>query len=341
MTSRTAAIVVVNWNGGAVLGPCLRSLADQGVPVVVVDNASTDGSPGLVAEILPTAALVRRPANDGFAAGVRTGVAATDCDVVLLLNNDAVAAPGWAAAMLTPFDGPGAQDLAATTGHVLLDGWFSPSPAGAPAPAGVLRDARGTAWVRTADHDAPAPAGSTRRTNSTGNELTRSANGRDRDWLGPADGPAAAADVFGLNGGSAAIRRDALDAVGGLDDSLFMYYEDTDLSWRLRLAGWRVQHVPDAVTVHRHAASSGTGTTFFRYHNARNRLVVADRHAPAAVAARAWARTLAGIVTGPDRTVRARAALAATGRLPADLAVRRRTASRADRARTARMLVAD
>jgi N-acetylglucosaminyl-diphospho-decaprenol L-rhamnosyltransferase len=341
VTRPSAAVVVVNWNGGAVLGPCLRSLSGQGLPVVVVDNASDDGSPDLVGALLPEATLVRRPANDGFAAGVNAGVAVSDADVVLLLNNDAIAAPGWADAMLEPFGRPGAEDLAAVTGHVVLDGWFAAVPAGEPAPAGTLRDAAGTAWRRTAEHDAPAPPGSSRRTNSTGNELTLSANGRDRDWLAPADGPPAPVDVFGLNGGSAAIRRSALAAVGGLDESLFMYYEDTDLSWRLRLAGWRVAHAPGARTVHRHAASSGTGTEFFRFHNARNRLVVADRHAPASVAARAWLRTLGGVVRGPDRGVRARAALAAAARLPADLRTRRRVGSRPARRRVAAALVPD
>ena len=122
MTGPTAAVVVVNWNGADVLEPCLASLRPAvaaGAEVVVVDNASTDGSPDLVARVLPGARLVRRATNDGFAAGVTAGVAATAADVVLLLNNDAVAAPGWLAAMLAPFSGPGADDLGAVTGRVL------------------------------------------------------------------------------------------------------------------------------------------------------------------------------------------------------------------------------
>ena len=51
-----------------------------------------------------------------------------------------------------------------------------------------------------------------------------------------------------------------------------MYYEDTDLSWRLRLAGYRVEHCPAAVVSHLHAASSREGSEFFRFHDARNRL---------------------------------------------------------------------
>ncbi len=299
MTARTAAVVVVNWNGADVLGPCLASLrpaVEAGAEVVVVDNASTDGSPDLVADVLPEALLVRRPSNDGFAAGVTAGATATTADVVLLLNNDAVASPGWLTAMLAPFERPGAERLGAVTGRVLLADHLAPAPPG-PVPADALRDHAGHAWVRV-DADTP---GATRRVNSTGNEVTTSGNGRDRGWLAPADGPADAREVFGFNGGSAALRRAALDDVGGIDASLFMYYEDTDTSWRLRRRGWRVEHAPDAVTEHRHAASSGTASRFFAVHNVRNRLVVALRHAPWPVVARAYARTLVRVVLGPHR----------------------------------------
>ena len=341
MTDLRAAVVVVNWNGADVLGPCLASLADavaHGAEVVVVDNASTDGSPDLVADVLPAATLVRRDRNDGFAAGVNAGVAATSADVLLLLNNDAVASPGWVAAMVAPFARDEAGDLGAVTGRVLLADPLAPAPPGVP-PGTALRDHAGRAWVRVAA-DAP---GARRMVNSTGNEVTRSGNGRDRGWLTPADGPPADREVFGFNGGSAALRRAALDDVGGMDESLFMYYEDTDTSWRLRRHGWRVEHAPDAVTQHRHAASSGTASEFFAVHNVRNRLVVALRHAPWSVVARAYVRTAARVALGPHRGWWLRALGGALRRGPADLRTRRavdRTAT-VRRADVARLLVAD
>lgn len=341
MTGPSTAVVVVNWNGAAVLGPCLASLRGAvaaGTEVVVVDNASTDGSPDLVADVLPGARLVRRDRNDGFAAGVNAGVAATSAEVLLLLNNDAVADPGWVAAMVAPFQADGAEDVGAVTGRVLLADHLAPAPPGA-APAAALRDHAGAAWVRV-PADAP---GARRLVNSTGNEVTRSGNGRDRGWLTPAGGPAGAADVFGFNGGSAALRRAALADVGGLDESLFMYYEDTDASWRLRRRGWRVVHAPDAVTEHRHAASSGTASEFFAVHNVRNRLVVALRHAPWPVVARAYARTVVRAALGPHRRWWLRGLGGAVRRVPSDVRIRRAVdrGARVPRRDVAALLVAD
>ena len=224
---------------------------------------------------------------------------------------------------------------------MLLDGWFVPGTS--PTSGVTLRSADGSAWHRVAAHDETAPPGASRRTNSTGNEVTRSGNGRDRDWLTSADEARPRGEVFGINGGNAALRTAALHEVGGLDESLFLYYEDTDLSWRLRLAGWCVEHQPTAVTVHRHAASSGTGSTVFRYHNARNRLIVADRHAPAGVALRAWLRTAAGAARAGDRGLRLRAMRDAALRLPADLRLRRALGRSAavERRVVARWLVED
>ena len=140
-------------------------------------------------------------------------------------------------------------------------------------------------------------------------EAPRAGNGRDRDWLAPADGAPAAADVFGFNGGSAALSRTAIADVGPLEESLFMYYEDTELSWRLRRRGWGVQHVPAARTVHDHAASSGTSSDFFLDHNEQNRLLVALVHAPVTVVLRALVRAVARCLLGPARRRRARVLL--------------------------------
>lgn len=334
----TVAVVVVNWNGADVLPSCLDSLERTGVlgrpdvEVVLVDNASTDGSADAAAVRHPGLVVLRRPENAGFAAGVNTAVATVDADVVVLLNNDAEVEDGWLDALLAPL--VEAPDVGAVTGRVVLAGRWSPAPPDDPT---ALVAADGGRWRR-----ADATGGSL-LLNSTGNEVTLSGNGRDRDWLRPLDDGPAPTTVFGLNGGNAALRRAALDAVGVLDPSLFMYYEDTDLSWRLRRGGWQVVHAHDAVTVHRHASSSGTRTAFFHVHNARNRLVVALRHAPWPVVARAWARTLARAARGPDRGRTVRALAEACARVPAELSVRRAVdrAAVVGRARVAQLLVPD
>ena len=97
-------------------------------------------------------------------------------------------------------------------------------------------------------------------------------------------------DVFGFCGAAAALKTAAVPAVGGFDYYYFLYYEDTDLSWRLRLAGYRILHVPSAVVRHHHASSSGEGSALHRFYDERNRLLTLTKNAPAVFALRALLR---------------------------------------------------
>lgn len=309
-------VVVVTWNGLELTRRCLESLRAQQVAdgtelqLVVVDNGSSDGTVAALRDD-PDLRLIALPENRGFGGGVNAALRATTGDVVVLLNNDAVAAPDFVARLVEPFTA-GAAHLGATTGLVLLSGEFVPA-ADTTAPALVGHD--GHRWTRTTNDGV-------RLINSTGNQVTRSGNGRDRDWLRPAGTLAAPAEVFGFNGGCAALSRAALEDVGPFTEPLFMYYEDTELSWRLRRRGWDVRHVPDAVTVHDHAASSGTSSAFFLDHNERNRLLVALIHAPWPVVVRALARTAVRVVLGPERKRRLHIVGVVLARLP--WALRRR-----------------
>jgi hypothetical protein len=93
-------------------------------------------------------------------------------------------------------------------------------------------------------------------------------------------------DVFAFCGGAVCLRTDALREVGYFDDDFFLYYEDTDLSWRLRSAGWSIRYEPGAVTRHIHAASSVEWSPFFSFHVDRNRLLMLTKNATADLAAR-------------------------------------------------------
>ncbi|HUX71731.1 MAG TPA: glycosyltransferase family 2 protein, partial [Cellulomonadaceae bacterium] len=312
---------VVTWNGLDLTLRCLDSLRAQecdgvDVELVVVDNGSRDATVDVI-QAMDDVRLVALASNTGFAGGVNAGIRATTGDVVVLVNNDAIAEPGFLQHLVAPFTAPGAERVGATTGRVRLSGRFARDDRAAHALVGH----DGARWVRVDDGN---DSTGTQLLNSTGNEETTSGNGRDRGWLSPADAPAAPTEVFGFNGGSAALRRTALDDVGLFDDTLFMYYEDTELSWRLRRRGWTVHHVHEALTVHDHAASSGTSSPFFLDHNERNRLLVALIHAPWSVVLRAFGRATARAVLGPQRGRRARALLAVAARAP--LALRRRSA---------------
>jgi hypothetical protein len=116
--------------------------------------------------------------------------------------------------------------------------------------------------------------------NSTGGVLTPTGHGADRGYLevdrGQYDD---ALDVFAVCGAAAAFRTELGRAAGWFDPWLFAYYEDLDLSWRLRRAGWAVRYVPAARVRHRHAATSRIGSDVFLFHNRRNRLAVLTRNA--------------------------------------------------------------
>jgi GT2 family glycosyltransferase len=93
-------------------------------------------------------------------------------------------------------------------------------------------------------------------------------------------------EVFAFCGGAVCFRTEAIGQAGVFDDDFFLYYEDTDLSWRLRSLGWRIRYQPAAVARHIHSASSVEWSPLFVFHTDRNRLLMLTKNAPAALAAR-------------------------------------------------------
>ncbi len=258
--------VVVNWNGAHLLDECLKSLQDQdlapgALEIVVVDNASSDGSVALLDERYPDVRVVRNAQNLGFAGGVDAGLDDLTAPYVALLNNDATLAPDALRVMVEVLDAPENKDVAAVTAHIVL----------------TEHDALGRTLI-----------------NSTGNVLSRAGSAGDRDWLSVDGAVEPTSEVFGFCGGAAVLRTSALADTGTFDARLFLYYEDTDLSWRFRARGWRVLYERRAVARHQHSASSDSTSPLFRYYNTRNSLVVFARHAPWGVVVTSFVRQLAG-----------------------------------------------
>ena len=158
--------------------------------------------------------------------------------------------------------------------------------------------------------------------NSTGNVVDACGNGYDRSWLAPAKQEHDSPEVFGICGGACAISARAWRQLNGMRQDLFMYYEDTDFSYRLRRAGYRVQYVRQAQARHAHAASSDSASEAFTTWNTRNRLRVATRYAPASVAARALVNTGGRMLLGPQRQARAQGLVQALAHAPQDLYAR-------------------
>jgi GT2 family glycosyltransferase len=252
--SAQVTVVVVTWHGRHLLGDCLASLAAQTVPheVLVVDNASTDGTRDLLASDFPAAEVVALDRNTGFAGGVAAALPHIHTPYVALLNNDAAADPHWLQRSLDVLDRR--TDVAAVTARMLF--WDEPG-----------------------------------RLNNAGVLLVRGGYGADRGLDEPDGAPYdTPQEVFGFSGGAAVMRTDAVRDAGGVPAEFFLYYEDTDLAWRLRLGGWQIWYEPGAVVRHRHAASADKRSVMFAFYNERNRLLMLLRCAPAGFAARQAAR---------------------------------------------------
>jgi GT2 family glycosyltransferase/glycosyltransferase involved in cell wall biosynthesis len=263
-------VVVLNWNGLRLLPPCLDALArttyDTGRwEVVVVDNASTDGSCEWVEGAHPWVRVRRNPANWGFGRGNNPAMRDAPGPYVVLLNSDTRVHPGWLQALVSAMEAnPGAG--AATAKLVFPPGG---------AHAGRIQNAGGMVL--------PDGGGRDRGTVVANGVVSHE----------PDDGRYDTPDeVFFFCGAAAILRKSALDEVGYFDERYFMYYEDLDLSWRLRLRGWTVQYVPDAVVEHVHAASSGEWSPLFTFNVERNRPLMLLKLAPWHLAAREVGRYL-------------------------------------------------
>jgi GT2 family glycosyltransferase len=235
--------VVLNWNGGA---DTLRALASlEGIETICVDNGSTDGSDAEVELRFPAVALLRNGANLGFAGGNNPGICRAlerGADWVLLLNNDAEAEPGIAEALAGA--AAARPDAGLLACKVLFEDGQTVMYAGASF----------NAWLGY--------------------------SGRREGW-GKPDRFHALHDVARADGAAMAVSRAALERVGLLDEQLFAYVEDVDVSLRVREAGFAVVFVPDAVVRHKGSASTGgSASTHNLYYSARNTIVVAERHRP-------------------------------------------------------------
>jgi len=229
------AAVVVNYNAGEHLLRCISSLhasaGDASLDVVIVDNASRDGSAAAAVAAYPSVRLLENPVNRGFAAAANRGIRETDAPHVLLLNPDAEITGGTLASLLKVVaDRPGAG----VVGVLVLnsDGSLQPSARRVPgigeglahAFLGQVRpDNRFTRAYTMADWD--------RRSE------------REVDWV---------------SGSAMLLRRKALEQVGLFDEGYFMYVEDVDLCTRMRAAGWTVLFSPELEAVHQIGVSSAS-----------------------------------------------------------------------------------
>ena len=295
------SVVIPNWNGEVFLPTCLESLRRQtyqDFEVIVVDNASTDGSLRLLRESYPEVRALALSRNGGFTGAVNEGIRQARGEIIALLNNDTEADPAWLAELVRAF----AEHPEVT---------FCASKL-------LLFDRR----------DILHSAGDFYRID--GIPGNRGVWQRDEGQFDQAF------EVFGACGGAAAYRRSLFDDVGLFDEDLWMYCEDVDLNLRARSAGHHCRFVPTARIYHRLSASGGGPLA--SYYCGRNFVEVALKNLPGgllrkhALALLGAQIRLAGEslahLREPAARARLRGQLAALRRLPATLGKRRTVAAR-------------
>ena len=230
-------VIIVNWNGGQFLERCLTALMAQTAKpheIIVVDNASSDGSMEIVQKF-SAVRMISLDRNSGFARGNNLAIKASSAEAewIVLLNPDAFAEPRWLEALLGAAQHHPAYDMFASkllnaTTPTLLDG------------AGDTYQMSGRVW-------------------RLGNGTRDSASGKNE------------CEVFSPCAAAAMYRRSALQKVGGFDEDYFCYVEDVDLGFRLRLAGYRCLYVPESVALHVGSGTTGSQHSDFAvYHGHRN-----------------------------------------------------------------------
>lgn len=245
------SVIIPNWNGAHHLPTCLDSLQAQthlDTEVIVVDNASTDGSQALVAEHYPEIRLIALPENHGFTGACNAGLQAGCGEILALLNNDTEAAPTWIEAI-----------VAAAEHH---------PEAGMIASKMLLFDRR----------DVFHTAGDFYRVDGI--------PGNRGVWQTDTGQYDVEEYVFSACGGAAAYRRAMLGQIGLLDNDFFFSCEDIDLAWRAQLSGWRCVYAPQAIVYHRLAATGGGPTASF--YSSRNMLWVIAKNYPGPLARKYW-----------------------------------------------------
>jgi N-acetylglucosaminyl-diphospho-decaprenol L-rhamnosyltransferase len=295
------AIVIVNWNACAHLRACLRAAVPLGRPVVVVDNASGDGSAAMVARDFPTVELIASRTNLGFAGGVNAGMRATATPWVLVLNPDVIVDDGSVARLLE-----GASAAAAAGPPIGAAGGCLIGEDGRPQAGFAVRrfPTLATFAVDLLLVDKVWPA----------NPVTRRYLAADLDLTVDQDveQPAAACLL---------VRREAFDAVAGFDEGFHpAWFEDVDFCRRLHVAGWRIRYVAAARPRHEGGvAMRSLGLTTFAPVWYRNMTRYVDRHfsGPARITYRLLLvvgvalRVAASLVRGRPADARAYAACAA------------------------------
>ncbi|MEM4234867.1 MAG: glycosyltransferase [Candidatus Methanomethylicaceae archaeon] len=245
--SITASVVIPNYNGKRYLEECILSLRKQNFPhdqfeIIVVDNASSDGSKDFILHKFPDVRLVTSPRNVGFSGGCNLGIAHSKGKYIVLLNNDTVVDANWLVELVNVAE---ANEDVAIVGSKLL---FKDKPQ-------IIQNA--------------------------GSYITEAGDGGDlgfsQEDIGQYD---FTREVMAVCGASMLIKRELIEQIGGLDEDFGSYYEDIDLCYRARLNGKKIVFAHKSIVYHVHAGTLGEWSPLFSFFVFRNKLFLHLKNSP-------------------------------------------------------------
>lgn len=237
MTEPLVSVVILTFDGIGYLRDCVAAVLAQtyrNIEVIVVDNASEDGSPEFVEEQFPSVRLTRNSSNLGFAAGNNVGIRLAHGDYIVLLNQDTKADRCWIEELVKATEQD--KEIGMCTSKLLY-------------------------------MDEPA------RLNNSGillyKDLAIVSVGIGEMDEGQYEQQK---DAFAPYGAAAFYRKAMLDEIGLLDEDYFLLGEEIDLAWRARFAGWKCLYVPTAVVYHARSTHTGLYSPLKLYYGERNRI---------------------------------------------------------------------
>lgn len=234
------SVIIVSYNGEKYLERNLRSLFNQSyrdMEVILVDNASTDDSVSRVREEYPAVRILDNKRNLGFCAANNQGVEMSHGELVMFLNQDVELDPTYLAVCVEFLQRY--KEAGAAQGKLLRMNFETGEK-------GKIIDSTGIKIFKN------------------GRAVGRGENQTDRGQFEVAQ------EIFGADGAAAVFRREALESVRVLDEyedeDFFMYKDDIDISWRLRLMGWQIWYLPQARAYHvRTSSGTGKGGSYLRH----------------------------------------------------------------------------
>jgi len=237
-------VVIPNYNGMAYIEACLKALLKDApeAEILVVDNASSDGSRELVKEKFPAVRVLALDKNYGFSRAVNEGIRASSRPYVILLNNDTEVLPGFTENLAEVLR----EDESVFSASAKLISLSDPEKID---DAGNFYCALGWAFARGKDKSV--------------------AYYEEQD------------EIFSACAGAAVYRKRLFDEIGLFDEAHFAYLEDVDVGWRARIAGYRNVYAPKAKVLHAGSGSSGSRYNEFKIRlSSRNNIYLLWKNMP-------------------------------------------------------------